>query len=67
MCVLYRLPCHHYYLSSAIDKVQHVRKWCREKFGNGEMDVCDDHTGSTSTVRMDVNGAQVEELILENQ
>ena len=31
------------------------------------MDVRDDHTGSTSTVRMDVNGAQVEELILENQ
>jgi hypothetical protein len=47
--------------------LQHVRKWCGEEFANGKVDIHNDHTGSTSTIRMDVNGAQVQELILEEQ
>jgi hypothetical protein len=46
---------------------QHIRKWCKEVFRNGEMDTPDDHTVWTSSVRMDVSAAQVEKSILENQ
>lgn len=67
VCVLYRLPCYQCYVTSAINKLQHVRKWCGEEFANGKVDIHNDHTGSTSTIRMDVNGAQVQELILEEQ
>jgi hypothetical protein len=45
-------------------RVQHVRKWCRE-FENDQMDTHgDDHSGWTSLSGMNVNSAQVEELIL---
>jgi hypothetical protein len=50
-----------------IMRVRHVRKWCRY-FGAGRPDIRDDYgNGRPSTYRAEVNGAQVEKLILEDR
>jgi len=50
-----------------IMRVEHVKNLCKELKNGGKNNCSDDHDRWPSMSWMDVNAAQVEELILENR